>query len=115
MYELSRVRLRGVGPIAARYEDVTLDLSGVGQPVGEARQDMFWSSEPQRRPSPASLLFLENGGGKSVLLKLIFSVVLPGRRNVVGTKDTRALDSFVQGTDVAHVVRSGLTRAPAGG
>jgi hypothetical protein len=104
MYELSRVRLRGVGPIAARYEDVTLDLSGVGQPVGEARQDMFWSSEPQRRPSPASLLFLENGGGKSVLLRLIFSVVLPGRRNVVGTKDTRALDSFVQGTDVAHVV-----------
>ncbi|MFH8557448.1 hypothetical protein ACH4FE_28180 [Streptomyces celluloflavus] len=105
MYELSRVLMRGVGPKAARYEDVLLDFSGVGAPVASSRQgDIFDIGEPLRRPSPASVLFLENGGGKSVLLKLIFSVVLPGRREVVGTRNTRALEGFVQTGDVAHVV-----------
>ncbi|MCM3882652.1 hypothetical protein ND747_03160, partial [Frankia sp. R82] len=57
-----------------------------------------------RRPSPASVLFLENGGGKSVLIKLIFSVVLPGRRQVVGTSNGRVLDNFVLPGDTGHVV-----------
>src|SRR6185503_3858827 len=46
---------------------------------------------------------LENGGGKSVLLKLVFSVLLPGRRQVVGTTSTDVLAKFVLGEDVAHV------------
>ncbi|MFH9941575.1 hypothetical protein ACH4OT_19920 [Streptomyces murinus] len=105
MYELSRVLLRGVGPHAARYEDVLLDFSGVGAPVANGRQgDVFDLEEPLRRPSPASVLFLENGGGKSVLIKLIFSVVLPGRRQVVGTRNPHLLDGFVLPDDVAHVV-----------
>ena len=49
------------------------------------------------------MLFLENGGGKSVLLKLVFSVLLPGRRQVVGTTSTDVLPKFVLGEDVAHV------------
>ncbi|MCK9928746.1 hypothetical protein MXD62_16445 [Frankia sp. Mgl5] len=61
------------------------------------------SSRPVR-PSPASVLFLENGGGKSVLMKLIFSVVLPGRRQVVGTSNGRVLDNFVLARDCGHVV-----------
>ncbi|HZZ51287.1 MAG TPA: hypothetical protein VFE65_30705 [Pseudonocardia sp.] len=105
MYELSRVRLFSVGPPGARYQDVCLDLSGVGsrvEPGGSV--DLFESdSRPPRRPSPASVLFLENGGGKSVLLKLIFSVLLPGRRQVVGTSNTRVLEKFVLGEDVSHV------------
>ncbi|WP_256788488.1 hypothetical protein [Frankia sp. AvcI1] len=62
-------------------------------------------SAPSRplRPSPASVLFLENGGGKSVLIKLIFSVVLPGRRHVVGTSNGRVLDNFVLPGDCGHV------------
>lgn len=105
MYELSRVLLRGVGPQAARYENVLLDLSGVGAPVANSRQgDIFDVDEPPRRPSPASVLFLENGGGKSVLIKLIFSVVLPGRRNAVGTRNPQTLAGFVGREDVAHVV-----------
>ncbi|WP_406401464.1 hypothetical protein [Streptomyces uncialis] len=105
MYELSRVLLRGVGPKAARYESVLLDFSDVGAPVASSRQgDIFDVGEPPRRPSPASMLFLENGGGKSVLLKLIFSVVLPGRREVVGTRNTRVLEGFVARGEVAHVV-----------
>ncbi|HWS39254.1 MAG TPA: hypothetical protein VN408_41730 [Actinoplanes sp.] len=100
MYELNRVRLFGVGPRGARYTDVTLDLSGVGAAVG-GQGALFGPGV--RRPSPYSLLLLENGGGKSVLLKLLFSVVLPGRRNTVGGS-AAVLEKFVVGDDAAHVV-----------
>ena len=111
MYELSRVRLHSVGPAGARYQDVVLDFSGVGPVVTAPAQDALFTagihSAEQglpRRPSPASVLFLENGGGKSVLIKLIFSVMLPGRRQVVGTTNTRVLEKFVGAKDVSHVV-----------
>ncbi|WP_060574741.1 MULTISPECIES: hypothetical protein [unclassified Pseudonocardia] len=109
MYELTRVRLFSVGPTAARYQDVSLDLRGVGRPVKVAVQEDLFAPDAldrttPRRPSPASVLFLENGGGKSVLLKLIFSVLLPGRRQVVGTTSTTVLENFVLAEDVAHVV-----------
>ena len=87
MYELSRVRLHAVGPRGARYQDVTLDL----------RRDALG------RPSPATILFLENGGGKTVLVRLIFSVILPGRRQVVGTTTSKVLEKYVLANDVAHV------------
>jgi hypothetical protein len=98
MYELNRVRLAGIGPRGARYTDVTLDLSGVGSPVGSATLH----GSPARRPSPVALLMLENGGGKTVLLKLLFSVVLPGRNKVVGGR-AASLDPFVLETDTGHV------------
>ncbi len=109
MYELSRVRLHSVGPAGARYQDVVLDFSGVGATITAPKQDALFSAGihaggPVRRPSPASVLFLENGGGKSVLIKLIFSVMLPGRRQVVGTTSTKVLEKFVAGKDVSHVV-----------
>ncbi|MBD0739412.1 hypothetical protein [Streptomyces sp. CBMA29] len=105
MYELSRALLRSVGPDSARYENVLLDFSGVGPPVVTGNQgDIFDTEERPRRPASASVLYLENGGGKSVLIKLIFSVVLPGRRQVVGTRNTHALDGFVLPEDVSHVV-----------
>ncbi|MEU6699201.1 hypothetical protein [Pseudonocardia sp. NPDC046786] len=109
MYELTRARLFSVGPTAARYQDVALDLRGVGRPVKVAVQEDLFAPDAidrstPRRPSPASVLFLENGGGKSVLLKLIFSVLLPGRRQVVGTTSTTVLENFVLAEDVAHVV-----------
>ncbi|GAA3532424.1 hypothetical protein GCM10022222_14630 [Amycolatopsis ultiminotia] len=109
MYELSRVRLHSVGPAGARYQDVVLDFSGVGPAITTPQQDALFSAGVHtggavRRPSPASVLFLENGGGKSVLIKLIFSVMLPGRRQVVGTTSTKVLEKFVTAKDVAHVV-----------
>ncbi|RIJ77592.1 hypothetical protein D1871_06410 [Nakamurella silvestris] len=96
MYELNRVRLVGIGPRGARYPDVTLDLSDLGELVPP--HSLFDSGT--RRPSPSTLLLLENGGGKSVLLKLLFSVVLPGRRNTVGGSP---LENFVLDTDTGHV------------
>ncbi|MET9448547.1 hypothetical protein [Streptomyces cinerochromogenes] len=104
MYELSRVRFRTVGPAGARFHDVTLDLSGAGRPVGAEQVALFDTTATTHRPSPASLILLENGGGKSVLLKLVFSVVLPGRRHTVGTTNTRVVEKFVMPKDVSHIV-----------
>ncbi|MEV3952262.1 hypothetical protein AB0K57_32295 [Streptomyces halstedii] len=104
MYELSRVRLKSVGPAGARFHDVLLDLSGAGRTVEYQQPSLWREDEPPLRPSPASLVLLENGGGKSVLLKLIFSVLLPGRRQILGTSNTRILNNFVLAKDVSHIV-----------
>ncbi len=108
MYELSRVRLYSIGPAGARYADTVLDLRGVGEPVSQPApaQGDFFENEPTgvpRRPAPAGVLFLENGGGKSVLLKLIFSVMLPGHRNTLGGASSGVLRKFLLAEDCGHV------------
>ncbi|MFD6278444.1 hypothetical protein ACFWFI_23190 [Streptomyces sp. NPDC060209] len=108
MYELSRVRLYSIGPAGARYADTVLDLRGVGAPVPRPApaQAEFFEDEPTgppRRPAPAGVLFLENGGGKSVLLKLIFSVMLPGHRNTLGGASSGVLRKFLLADDCGHV------------
>ena len=88
MYELNRVLLQSIGPKGARYEDVLLDFR-----------------DRNADPARGSVLFLENGGGKSVLLKLLFSVLLPGRRLVLGaSSNTKTLENFVLTGDTGHVV-----------
>ena len=108
MYELSRVRLYSIGPAGARYADTVLDLRGVGAAVPDPAptQAEFFEEEPvgpPRRPAPAGVLFLENGGGKSVLLKLIFSVMLPGHRNTLGGASSGVLRKFLLADDCGHV------------
>ncbi|WP_404198782.1 hypothetical protein [Streptomyces tauricus] len=108
MYELSRVRLYSIGPAGARYADTVLDLRGVGALVPDPAptQAEFFEEEPvgpPRRPAPAGVLFLENGGGKSVLLKLIFSVMLPGHRNTLGGASSGVLRKFLLADDCGHV------------
>ncbi|WP_328791323.1 hypothetical protein [Streptomyces sp. NBC_00273] len=108
MYELSRIRLYSIGPAGARYADTVLDLRGVGEPVPHPApaQAEFFEDEPTgppRRPAPAGVLFLENGGGKSVLLKLIFSVMLPGHRNTLGGASSGVLRKFLLADDCGHV------------
>ncbi|MBK3552033.1 hypothetical protein JHN51_19775, partial [Streptomyces sp. MBT61] len=56
-----------------------------------------------RKRTPAGVLFLENGGGKSVLLKLIFSVMLPGHRNTLGGASSGVLRKFLLADDCGHV------------
>src|SRR5690606_36642768 len=107
MYELSRVRLYSIGPAGARYADTVLDLRGVGGTVPDPAptQAEFFEEEPvgpPRRPAPARVLFLENGGGKSVLLKLIFSVMLPGHRNTLGGASSGVLRKFLLADDCGH-------------
>ncbi|MEO3848269.1 hypothetical protein ABGB09_11530, partial [Streptomyces sp. B8F3] len=108
MYELSRIRLYSIGPAGARYADTVLDLRGVGGEVPHPApaQGDFFAAEPTgppRRPAPAGVLFLENGGGKSVLLKLIFSVMLPGHRNTLGGASSGVLRKFLLADDTGHV------------
>ncbi|QPP10041.1 hypothetical protein G4Z16_30545 [Streptomyces bathyalis] len=108
MYELSRIRLYSIGPAGARYADTVLDLRGVGGPVpspAPAQADFFEEEPggPPCRPAPAGVLFLENGGGKSVLLKLIFSVMLPGHRNTLGGASSGVLRKFLLADDCGHV------------
>ncbi|MEU1020125.1 hypothetical protein [Streptomyces sp. NPDC005898] len=108
MYELSRIRLYSIGPAGARYADTVLDLRGVGAVVPDPAptQAEFFEDEPTgppRRPAPAGVLFLENGGGKSVLLKLIFSVMLPGHRNTLGGASSGVLRKFLLADDCGHV------------
>ncbi|MGV9559763.1 hypothetical protein [Streptomyces sp. NPDC003401] len=108
MYELSRIRLYSIGPAGARYADTVLDLRGVGDVVPDPApmQAEFFEDEPvgpPRRPAPAGVLFLENGGGKSVLLKLIFSVMLPGHRNTLGGASSGVLRKFLLADDCGHV------------
>ncbi|WP_407109974.1 hypothetical protein ACE1N8_05515 [Streptomyces sp. DSM 116494] len=108
MYELSRVRLYSIGPAGARYADTVLDLRDVGGAVPDPApaQAEFFQEEPvgpPRRPAPAGVLFLENGGGKSVLLKLIFSVMLPGHRNTLGGASSGVLRKFLLADDCGHV------------
>ncbi|MEV6794290.1 hypothetical protein AB0M87_20385 [Streptomyces sp. NPDC051320] len=108
MYELSRVRLYSIGPAGARYADTVLDLRGVGDTVphpAPAQAEFFQDEQvgPPRRPAPAGVLFLENGGGKSVLLKLIFSVMLPGHRNTLGGASSGVLRKFLLADDCGHV------------
>lgn len=108
MYELSRIRLYSIGPAGARYADTVLDLRGVGAQVPHPAptQADFFEDEPvgpPRRPAPAGVLFLENGGGKSVLLKLIFSVMLPGHRNTLGGASSGVLRKFLLADDCGHV------------
>ncbi|MEU1425355.1 hypothetical protein ABZ497_36405, partial [Kitasatospora sp. NPDC005751] len=104
MYELSRIRLCSVGPAGARFHDVVLDLRGAGQPIDVEQDDLFGPATHTLRPSPASILFLENGGGKTVLLKLVFSVLLPGRKQVKDAPNPRLIEDFVLAGDVSHVV-----------
>ncbi|PBC69677.1 hypothetical protein BX265_7015 [Streptomyces sp. TLI_235] len=103
MYELSRVRVCSAGPAGARFQDVILDFSGAGDQVTAVQGNLFGTVPQLLRPSPASVVFLENGGGKSVLLKLLFSVILPGRRQVKDAPNPRLLEDYVLARDVSHI------------
>ncbi|MGH9181553.1 MAG: hypothetical protein ACRDY5_07555, partial [Acidimicrobiales bacterium] len=79
---LRRFRLEGIGPAGARFDPLTVDLTADGVAARSA------------------VMFLENGGGKSVLLRLLFAVVLPGRRQTVGGAK---LEGYVLTGDTGHV------------
>lgn len=79
---LRRFRLEGIGPAGARFDPLDVDLTTDGVAARSA------------------VLFLENGGGKSVLLRLLFAVVLPGRRQTLGGAK---LEGYVLTGDTGHV------------
>jgi chromosome segregation ATPase len=65
-WRIRRARLEAAGPADARYDDVTLSFTADG------------------RAAPNAVVLLRNGGGKSLLLSLLFKSLLPRRAD--GTK-----------------------------
>jgi hypothetical protein len=101
MYELNRVRLYNIGPTGARYDDVLLDLSN-GGPRIPASTLIPSAGQVFRRPALATLLVLENGGGKSVFIRMLLSTVLPERQSRKGRGALRAY--VVSAAAPSHVV-----------
>ena len=94
MWHLARIHLRGVGHTDARFDPLDLDLTDDGTPC-----DTVW--------------WLENGGGKTSLLSLVFAVLRPAQREFLGKDNDRTLGDYVQSGDVGHVVLE--WRLPADG
>jgi hypothetical protein len=80
---LRRVRLHGVGPDGARFDPLDLDFTTAGGAASRV------------------LLSLTNTGGKSTLIMLVSSLVVPASRAQVGGKN---LGDYVLSGDTAHVV-----------
>lgn len=80
---LRRIRLHGVGPDGARFDPLDLDFT-----AGDAAASRV-------------LLSLTNTGGKSTLITLVSSLVVPASRAQVGGKN---LGDYVLTGDTSHVV-----------
>jgi hypothetical protein len=70
-YQITRIRLASVGPEPARYDPLEIDLR---------RPDLSGPAD--------TVLFLPNTGGKTVLMRLLFSVLHPPIVERIGTEET---------------------------
>lgn len=100
-YQLAALRFRSVGERAARFTDLTLDLTA---PDGD---DVV----PQD-----SVIWLRNGGGKSSILSLLYAQLLPHANDFMGRAVQRSLTDYIDSGDTSHVVAAwqpgaGLTEA----
>src|SRR5437899_2250365 len=84
MPRLARLRFASVGHPKARFHDLLLDFRN-------------------GRNATDSTVWLRNGGGKSSLLNLFFSLVRPGHHGFFGgsakKKEKRSLDDYVLADD----------------
>lgn len=99
-YQLSRLRLANVGDMAARFTDLTLDVS---------------SSTADSSGEPVdSILWLRNGGGKSSLLSLFFALLLPLRKDFMGKSVDRYLEDYIASGDTSHTVAEWVAQSDGG-
>lgn len=89
-FQITRIRLASVGPEPARYDPLDLDLR-----------------KPDQTGPAETVLFLPNTGGKTVLMRLLFSVLHPPIVERIGTEETshqkKNLLGYVLDRDTAHV------------
>lgn len=97
-YQLSAFRLSNVGDRAARFTDLTLDVSTA-----------------DTRDPVDSILWLRNGGGKSSLLSLFFALLLPLRKDFMGKSVKRHLEDYVATGDTSHTVAEWVARPNGAG
>jgi len=89
MPRLRRIHFASIGHRDARLAPLTLDLTDAG---GQATDSVIW---------------LRNGGGKSSLLNLFFSIFRPSRGDFLGKAvdgQSRHLTDYVKAEDTAFVV-----------
>jgi hypothetical protein len=100
MPRISRIRYINLGHEKARMEDLTLDLRDVeGVPTDTA-------------------IWLDNGGGKSSMLALFFSVIRPALRDFLGARaehKSRKLDDYVRAGDHSLVIGEWVMDETEGG
>ncbi|WP_073969748.1 hypothetical protein [Streptomyces sp. CB02460] len=105
MHRLRRLRLVNVGHAAAGFKSLVLDLTG-----GVSHVD------GRVMPAVDVILWLRNGGGKSSLLSLIFSLFLPAKNDFIGHKKGKSLADYVLDQKVSHVIAEWEdTSLPRGG
>ena len=89
MARLCRIHLTGLGLAAARFNPLTIDLRD--PKAGEAQDSVLW---------------LRNGGGKTTLIALLYSTLVPDKRHFLGKllgKDSGLAD-FVRNNDLGVVM-----------
>ena len=85
MWHLRRVHMESIGHPDARFDPLTTDFTDTaGMPT-------------------SSVLWLENMGGKTSWLSLVFSTLCPALRDFLG-KPEKQLGDYVLGSDTAHVI-----------
>ena len=85
MWHLRRVHMESVGHPDARFDPLTVDLTDTaGDPT-------------------SSVLWLENMGGKTSWLSLVFATLRPSLSEFLGKPD-KQLGDYVLATDTAHVI-----------
>ncbi|UQA90516.1 hypothetical protein [Streptomyces halobius] len=105
MLQLRRFRLENIGHRAAGFKSLVLDLTGGP------------SSIDGRLVQPVDvILWLRNGGGKSSLLSLFFSLLLPAKKDFIGALKAKSLAEYVPDGQVSHVIAEwGDSERPAAG
>ncbi|MCX5115396.1 hypothetical protein OOK13_44645 [Streptomyces sp. NBC_00378] len=90
---MRRVRLEGVGHRSAGFRSLELDLTGGTSTV-----------DGRRAAAVDVILWLRNGGGKSSLLSLVFSLLLPAKIDFIGHGKNKSLADYVPDGQVSHVI-----------
>ncbi|MER5549899.1 hypothetical protein ABT072_47805, partial [Streptomyces sp. NPDC002589] len=105
MLQVRRLRLENIGHRAAGFKSLVLDLTGGP------------SSVDGRPMQPVDvILWLRNGGGKSSLLSLLFSLLLPAKKDFIGAAKAKSLAEYVPDDQVSHVIAEwGDSDRPASG
>ena len=105
MLQLRRLRLVNIGHRAAGFKSLVLDLTG-----GPSSVD----GRPMRPVDV--ILWLRNGGGKSSLLSLLFSLLLPAKKDFIGAAKAKSLAEYIPDGLVSHVIAEwGDSDRPASG
>ena len=93
MYRLRRLRFERIGHSDARFRSLVLDLTSGEVAVAD---------ESDNR-SVDAIVWLRNGGGKSSLLALLYSLLLPAKVDFIG-HSRKWLANYVVGGAAAHVI-----------